>query len=98
MPGNEQRWLAVYGGPIHTMDAAARAASALLACNGRVVHVGADEEVRALAAHAAHLGQLAELDLDGRCVLPGFTDSHIHFLAMGASLDQVALSGVTSFE
>lgn len=32
------------------------------------------------------------LDLDGRLVLPGFTDAHTHLLMMGAALSQVALT------
>jgi hypothetical protein len=94
----DQRWLAACGGAIYTMDPGRPRAAALLACNGRLVHLGADEEVRALAAHASHLGQVREIDLAGHCVLPAFTDSHIHFLSMGTSLDGVALAGVTSLE
>jgi predicted amidohydrolase YtcJ len=37
-----------------------------------------------------------DIDLGGACVLPGFTDSHVHFASWAASLDQVELHGVHS--
>jgi predicted amidohydrolase YtcJ len=37
-----------------------------------------------------------EVDLDGACVLPGFTDSHVHFPSWAASLEQIELHGVSS--
>jgi predicted amidohydrolase YtcJ len=37
-----------------------------------------------------------DVDLHGACVLPGFTDSHVHFPTWAASLDQVDLHGASS--
>jgi len=48
--------------------------------DGRVLAVGTDDELTPLAAVARHTA-----DLDGRVVLPGLNDSHIH--AMRAGLD-----------
>ena len=48
--------------------------------DGRVLAVGTDDELTPLAAAARHTA-----DLDGRVVLPGLNDSHIH--AMRAGLD-----------
>src|SRR3954453_15676029 len=36
------------------------------------------------------------LDLDGRCVLPGFTDSHAHFLEWSLERSHLDLTGCTS--
>jgi predicted amidohydrolase YtcJ len=87
--------LAAYNGALYTMDEARPRAEALFAAGGRLVHVGTNEEVRALAARWP---ACRALDLEGRCVLPGFTDSHIHFLNLGLALDRVDLSGVASLE
>lgn len=38
------------------------------------------------------------VDLDGRLVLPGFTDAHTHLLMMGAALGQVYLTGARDLE
>jgi hypothetical protein len=36
------------------------------------------------------------VDLDGRCVVPGFTDAHVHFLEWSLSLARLDLSGTRS--
>lgn len=87
--------LAVLNGRVHTLDPRRPAAEALFAWQGRVVHVGGEAEVRALAAQAAGC---ATVDLRGGCAVPGLTDSHIHFLAFGFNLAGVALSEVPSQE
>jgi predicted amidohydrolase YtcJ len=91
----EPRTLAIFGARIYTLDPAVPRAEALFARDGRILLVGGDAEVGALAA--AHPG-CVRLELGGRCVLPGFTDSHIHLLAYGLGLSRVALSGVTSLQ
>jgi predicted amidohydrolase YtcJ len=36
------------------------------------------------------------VDLDGRCIVPGFTDAHVHFLEWSLSLDRLDLSTTRS--
>ena len=36
------------------------------------------------------------IDLDGRCVVPGFTDAHVHFLDWSLALGRLDLSGTRS--
>ena len=80
-----------YNGVIHTM--AGRTVSALAVQNGRIALVGTDEAALALAdAHTK------KIDLGGRCVLPGFTDSHIHILQAGMVCHRLDLRGVTSLQ
>ena len=65
-------------GAIYTMDAAQPRAQALAVdtLSGRILAVGANDEVRRVG------GQNAELvDLRGKTVLPGFIDAHIHLLS-----------------
>lgn len=64
---------------------------ALLARGGRIVHVGREVDCRAQAAPSA-----PRVDLDGRTVLPGFVDSHVHLRSLGESLRQCDLSGARS--
>jgi predicted amidohydrolase YtcJ len=92
---NGDRWLAAHGGTIYTLGEDRPLAEALLARNGVLAHVGTDDDVRRLAAG---LPRCETLDLRGRCVLPGFTDSHIHLLGLGFSLERVALAGVASLD
>src|SRR5262249_1086735 len=38
------------------------------------------------------------IDLDGRCVVPGFTDAHVHFLQWSLSLRRLELRGASTRE
>ena len=65
---------AVYlGGRVWTADAAAPEAQALAVRGGRLVFVGADSGARAMVGPGTRVVQLA-----GRRVVPGFSDSHWH--------------------
>jgi predicted amidohydrolase YtcJ len=64
----------LHNGPIYTMDPRLPQVRAL-AVSGTVIAGGVD--VREGDTDA--VGH-ERIDLDGRCVLPGFTDAHVHFL------------------
>ena len=53
--------------------------SAVAVSGGRIEAAGTDEEILAMAEKHTYL-----CDLKGRCVVPGFTDSHCHLMATGA--------------
>lgn len=72
-------------GRIRTMDPAHPVADALAAAGGRVLGVGRAGELREA------FPRFAVVDLGGRTVLPGFTDSHIHLSAYGIGLRRVDL-------
>lgn len=71
---------------ILTMAGDGQAANALAISGDRIVAVGSDAEVWALAG----LGTVVE-DLHGAIVLPGLIDAHNHLLATGQILQQVQL-------
>ena len=79
-----------YGGPIRTMETDAPA-GALLVENGVIAAVGALETLRARAGNAA------EIDLEGRTLLPGFIDAHSHFSGAAYALLQAPLGEETDF-
>ncbi len=93
--GRHPRVLAAVDGAIHTLDQSAGSVEALLAVEGTIVLTGSTQEVREAAARYPHA---EHLDLAGRCVVPGFTDSHIHFLGYGLNLERVALTGAASLQ
>jgi len=77
MPLGRRPILLLLNGDIHTMEAAQPHATALAVdrASGRILAVGDDAEIRALA------GPLTEtLNLRGRVALPGFIDAHTHLL------------------
>lgn len=68
--------LIVHGGRIVTVDAGFTIVSAMAVRGDRVVAIGSDQEVTKLAGP-----QTQRLDLEGRTVLPGLIDSHVHAAA-----------------
>ena len=80
-----------YNGIVHTM--AGRDGTAVAVQNGRIALVGSDREALSLGTENTRY-----IDLKGRCVLPGFTDSHMHLLHTGMNAHRLDLSGVRSIE
>lgn len=84
----------IYNGDIRTMDRRQPRAQAALIENGRFAFVGS---LRAARAELTRRGESArEIDLEGRLTLPGFNDSHMHFLHFAKGLMSVDLSGTQS--
>jgi predicted amidohydrolase YtcJ len=73
-------------GHIFTGDPERPEAEALAVWHGRILAVGSDAEVRALVGRDTRV-----IDLAGRRALPGFRDSHVHFLDGGFGLSRVDL-------
>ncbi len=70
---------------IRTMDPARPRAQALAVKDGRVLAIGTDAAIRALAGPGTR-----RIDAGGRLVLPGFQDAHIHLLNGGTDLVETA--------
>src|SRR6478752_229867 len=48
--------------------------------------------------HESALASPDRVDLGGRCVLPGFTDSHVHFPTWAMAQHEVRLEGTASID
>ena len=79
----------VTNGRLYTVDPVNPWAEAMACKNGRIVLVGSNDAVEALAND-----QTERLNAEGRLVLPGFTDAHVHFLQVARRRQQVSLFGV----
>lgn len=79
------------GGRIWTGDDGQPQAQALAVSGDAILAVGSNEEIRALARP-----DTAVVELEGRLVVPGFQDSHLHF--PGPPLDSVRLDGVETLD
>lgn len=73
--------LILVGGRIYTLDAQKPWAQALAIRGDRILAVGGDREIRALAGPRTRV-----IDLRGKFALPGFNDAHVHIEATGALL------------
>lgn len=72
------------GGRVHTVDPGNRIAEALAVSGDRILHVGTNAEVRALARPGTR-----EVMLHGRSLLPGLIDAHCHFTWVGAAASEI---------
>jgi predicted amidohydrolase YtcJ len=77
--------LVIINGNICTLDALNPRVSALAVSRGRVLALGTDSEIKALAGRSTRI-----VDAGGRLVLPGFQDTHIHLQDGGFDRSQSA--------
>jgi len=82
--------LALVNGRIWTGNAQQPAAEAVAIAGDRIVAVGTTADIRGRA------GTAETIDLAGRFVVPGFIDSHVHFLDGGFRLASVQLRDARS--
>lgn len=73
-------------GKVWTVDHAKPEAQAIAVWKGRILKVGTDAEIKQLAGPNTRV-----IDFGGRRVVPGFYDSHAHFLGGGQQLARVEL-------
>jgi hypothetical protein len=66
--------LALLGGAVHTVDTARPRAEAVAIAGGRIAAVGSNTDVRDWINAGTEI-----IELEGRTVLPGFQDAHVHF-------------------
>lgn len=72
------------GGRVHTVNSANDVVSALAVAAGRILAVGDDATVSALADSRTRV-----VELRGRSLLPGFIDAHAHLLSLGMSMSAI---------
>ena len=91
--GTDAADLALTGGRIYTVDAKRSWAEAVAIRGGRIVFVGSDEDAK------AHIGPDTKVvELEGRLVMPGFQDAHIHPISAGLEAQSCDLNGLETVE
>lgn len=85
--------LIVTNARIYTVDENRPLAGAMAIRDGRVVFVGS---ARGAETYAGSRTQ--RLDLDGKTVIPGMVDAHVHLMGLGIALRIVDLVGTRSYE
>ncbi|MEA2064581.1 MAG: amidohydrolase, partial [Gemmatimonadota bacterium] len=86
--------LVLHHGVIVTVDKKNPRAQAVAVTGNTITAVGSDADI------GRHIkpGHTRVIDLEGKMVVPGFNDAHIHFFGSGARLVDLNFTGVTSFE
>jgi predicted amidohydrolase YtcJ len=77
-------------GVVRTLDASLPVARALAIAGERIAG--------GVGTHETALASPEVVDLGGRCVLPGFTDSHVHFVAWALAQHEVRFEGTRTLQ
>ncbi len=85
--------LIVTNAKVWTVDKSHPTAQAVAVLGERIVAVGSISEVNAWRGPNTRV-----IDAGGKLLLPGFNDSHVHFVSGGSQLDNVQLNDATSAE
>jgi len=85
--------LIISGANVVTLDPAKPRAQAVAISNGKIVDVGADQQILNYATDDTKI-----IDLNGHTVVPGLIDCHVHMLDFGQSLRQLDLRHVGSIK
>jgi predicted amidohydrolase YtcJ len=64
----------------------------------RALAIAGDRVAGGVGTHETALASPDVVDLGGRCVVPGFTDSHVHFPTWSVAQRQVRLEGAATIE
>jgi len=83
--------LIILNAKVWTVDKTHPTAQAVAVLGDRIVAVGSNGDVEAW-----HGVRTRTIDASGKLLLPGFNDSHVHFVDGGLSLDSVQLNDATS--
>ncbi|MEM1125543.1 MAG: amidohydrolase [Bacteroidota bacterium] len=91
--GPEPADLILHNGRIVTVDSTAPEVEALAVQGDRILAVGTEAEVMALAGPSTQV-----INLDGRLAIPGLIEGHGHFLGYGQSQMILDLAAATSWD
>jgi predicted amidohydrolase YtcJ len=84
--------LVLFNGRFRTLDTTNPVASAVAVCGGKFTAVGHNRDIQALAGATTKV-----IDLQGRCVLPGLIDNHLHIIRGGLNFNmELRWDGVRS--
>ncbi|MBK9165109.1 MAG: amidohydrolase [Acidobacteria bacterium] len=87
--------LVILNSDVRTMDLKRPRATAIVVTGSRIVFVGDDSDARKYIGKGTRI-----IDAGGKLVVPGFNDSHVHFMAIGnkfSSLDAKGIAGSEEF-
>jgi len=85
--------LIVTNARIYTVDQNRPVVDAMAVRGGRIVATGPARLIEAMKGPTTQV-----VDLDGKTVIPGMIDAHVHLLGLGQSLRTVDLRGATSYD
>lgn len=85
--------LIIINGTVATVDSTNTIAEAIAIKDGKILFVGTNSEVNSYKGDSTKI-----IDADGNFVMPGFIDSHAHFLGLGKSKQILDLKEANNFD
>lgn len=92
-PSHAMASIILRGGQVVTLDQNRSTHTAIAVRDGRILAVGGNEEIGAMAGPKTRI-----IDLDGQTVIPGFNDAHAHMEREGLKGMRLSLAGARSVE
>ncbi len=89
---NETADLILTNGNVITVEPEPSSVEALAVKGDRILALGTNEDLLGFRGESTTI-----IDLEGKTVIPGFIDSHMHFPLLGKRLKQIYLDETTSF-
>ena len=83
--------LVVTNANVRTMNGAQKQATSIAVLGGKIIAVGSDADTKPLIGPKTKV-----IDANGKLVIPGFNDAHVHFMETGAQLSSVDLRSTKS--
>ena len=83
--------LVVTNANVRTMNGAQKQATSIAVLGGKIIAVGSDADTKPLIGPKTNV-----IDANGKLVIPGFNDAHVHFMETGAQLSSVDLRSTKS--
>ncbi|MFM9903332.1 MAG: amidohydrolase [Pyrinomonadaceae bacterium] len=78
--------LVITNANIRTMDAKRTVARSIAILNGKIIAIGSDADTKGMIGPKTRV-----IDANGKLVIPGFNDAHVHFMGTGEQLSSVDL-------
>ncbi len=85
--------LLIYNGNVQTMEEGTRACNWFTVKSGRILELGAGNPTREMFESASEV-----MDIGGKCIYPGFFDSHVHLVQSALNAMALDLSRCESIE
>lgn len=85
--------LVLQNGKIITLDESRPEVEALAVHQGRILAIGTKKEIKPYVAESTRI-----IDLKGKLAIPGFIESHGHFLSLGRSKMQLDLTKIKNWD
>jgi len=86
--------LVLKNGKVITIDSLNPRARSVAVAGNLIIAVGSDADIEKYVKP----GVTKVIDLQGKTVVPGFNDAHIHFFSAGEALETLNLTGINSYD